>query len=210
MGNPEFAISLIDQEFMVSGHSYLPNDRDFSSVETAKHRAKYLYVPQHWYELVRNCRRVNPFRVCEIETSDFVSLHGLKTAIVNRKKNELGQSVKWLNICWIRVAKEKPLQFSYKYSHNTLECWRTVNLRRKTKPGRPVDMGLTQIPPRFNPAILYPGPRQISSAKLADLKELLSYIPLYTMHSLRHSQMMLMVVRRARTRWKLMVTNQTQ
>lgn len=32
-------------------------------------------------------------------------------------------------------------------------------------------MGLTQLPP------LYPGPRQISSAKLADLKELLSYVP---------------------------------
>ena len=34
----EFTISLIDHKFMVSGHSYLPNDRDFGSVETARRR----------------------------------------------------------------------------------------------------------------------------------------------------------------------------
>ena len=148
----EFTISLIDQKFMVSGHSYLPNDRDFGSVETARRRTQHLYVPQHWYELVRKARHANPFQVCEMETSDFVSLHGLKAAVVNRKKNVAGQKVEWLNIRWIRVTKDKPLQFSYKYSHNTLKCWKTVSLKRKTK-GRPVDMGLVQLPP------LYPGPR---------------------------------------------------
>ena len=68
------------------------------------------------------------------------------------------------------MTKEKPLQFAYKYSHNTLECWKSVDLRRKTK-GRPVDMGLARLPP------LYSGPRQISSAKLADLRELLCFVP---------------------------------
>jgi len=38
----EFTISLIDHKFMVSGHSYLPNDRDFGSVETARRRTQHL------------------------------------------------------------------------------------------------------------------------------------------------------------------------
>ena len=34
----EFSYKCIDHKFMVSGHSYLPNDRDFSSIETAKRK----------------------------------------------------------------------------------------------------------------------------------------------------------------------------
>ena len=82
---------------MVSGHSYLPNDRYFGSVEIARRPTQHLYVPQHWYELVRKAHHANPFQVCEMETSDFVSLHGLKAATVNRK-NVAGQEVEWLNI----------------------------------------------------------------------------------------------------------------
>ena len=137
-------------------------------METARRRTQHLYIPQHWYELVRKACRANPFQVCEIETSDFKSLHGLKAAIVNRKKNVARQQVEWLKIRWIRVTKDKPLQFSYKYSHNTLEYWKIVSLKRKTK-GRSVDMGLVHLPP------LYPGARQISQPKLTDLKQLLMF-----------------------------------
>ena len=68
------------------------------------------------------------------------------------------------------VSKDKPLQFRYRYSINNLECWKTVNLQRKTK-GRPPDMGRIILPH------LYDGPRAINSKKVADLLELLDYIP---------------------------------
>ena len=42
---------------MLSGHSFLPNDRDFGSIELAKKRHPTGYVPDEWYELVRG----NPF-----------------------------------------------------------------------------------------------------------------------------------------------------
>lgn len=58
-------------------------------------------------------------------------------------------------------------QFRYQYSHNTLECWKTVQLRRKSK-GRPVDTGKIQLPK------LRVGCRPISMKKQADL---LPYIP---------------------------------
>ena len=62
------------------------------------------------------------------------------------------------------------LQFRYRYSNNSLECWKTVDLKRKTK-GRPVDMGRIALP------TLYDRPRAINTKKLSDLMELLDFVP---------------------------------
>lgn len=114
---------------------------------------------------------MNPFHVTEMDTSDFMSLEVIKKAIVNRKNNTARQPVEWLKMRWIRVTKDKPLQFSYRYSHNTLEVWKVVDLKRRSK-GRPVDIGLIPLPP------LYPGEsRPISKPKLNDLRQLLPFVP---------------------------------
>ena len=36
IANDEYSFTWIDHKFMVSGHSYLPNDRDFGSIENAR------------------------------------------------------------------------------------------------------------------------------------------------------------------------------
>ena len=170
VANPELSITTVDQKFMVPGHSYLPNDRDFGNIETAKRRQQQVYVPNDWFGLVRNARRKNPFSVCEMKTSDFLSLKSLKPCIVNRKQDTQKNSINWLSIRWIRITKDKPFQFRFRYSLNELEVWKTVNLQRKTK-GRPVHMGRITIPQS------HPGPRSISQKKLDDLKDLLDFIP---------------------------------
>lgn len=71
---------------------------------------------------------------------------------------------------WIAVHKDKPLQFQYRYSNNSLECWKTVDLKRKTK-GRPIDMSRIALP------LLYNGPRAINTKKVSDLLELLDFVP---------------------------------
>ena len=50
-------VECVDQKFMYSGHSFLPNDRDFGSIEQRKRQVQTVYVPQQWYELVRTARR---------------------------------------------------------------------------------------------------------------------------------------------------------
>ena len=170
VANPNYPFSVVDHKFMVSGHSYLPNDRDFGSVETAKKRAQHVYLPEDWYELVRSSRRNNPFQVTEMQRTDIVSLQVLKAAIVNCKVNTNHQKVDWLKIRWIQVRKEYPLQFRYRYSHNTLEAWKTIDVRRKAK-GRPVDIGQIALAP------LYPGPRAINQKKIDDLHSLLKFVP---------------------------------
>lgn len=126
-----------------------------------------IYIPEDWEKVVTGARRTNPFKVRRMKQEDFFSLKVLKEAIVNRKVNTIGGKVEWLKIQWISVSKDKPLQFCYRYSHNTLEVWKTVDLKRKSK-GRPPDLTL---PPA------YTGARAINKKKMDNLMELLEFVP---------------------------------
>lgn len=170
VGSPEYSYKHIDHKFMVSGHSYLPNDRDFSSIETAKRKRDHIYTPDDWYELIRTARRNNPFQVYEMKSTDFVSVDGIKDSITNRKTTTQGVKVEWLNIKWIHVDKDKPFQFCFRYSHNSLEAWKVVDLKKKGK-GRPPVISRICLP------ILYENGRSINSKKLDDILSLLQYIP---------------------------------
>ena len=140
-------------------------------VEQSRKKTQHIYVPKDWEQVVVQARQKNPFQVCRMNREDFVSLKPLKAAIVNRKKNTVGGKVEWLKMHWISVNKDKPLQFQYRYSNNPLECWKTVNLKKRTK-GRPVDMGRITLP------LLYDRPRAINPNKVSDLLELLDFLSL--------------------------------
>ena len=170
VANDEYSFTRVDHKFMVSGHSYLVNDRDFGSIENARKRSEYVYVPADWERVVRQARQKNAFPVCRMERETFVSLQPLKDAIVNRKKNTEKGKVEWLKIRWINVDKDHPLQFRYRYTHNELEEWKVVDVKRVSK-GRPPDVGKIKLP------LLYATPRKIKKAKLKDLIELLVFIP---------------------------------
>ena len=90
--------------------------------------------------------------------------------IMNRKTNTVGDSVKWLNIHWIRVEKDCSLSFKYIYTLNDLELWKEVDMHLK-RASRPLDMETVEMSP------LYCRPRKISANKLKDLKQILCYIP---------------------------------
>ena len=170
VASEDYPFTSVDHKFMVSIHSYLPNDRDFGSIETARKRSECIYVPADWEHVVKESRRKNPFSVTRMERKDFVSFQPLKKAIVNRKVNTARGKVEWLKMKWINICKDHPLQFRYRYSHNDLEAWKTVSVKRATK-GRPPDLGKIKLPH------LYATSRKIKKAKLDDLMELLSYVP---------------------------------
>ena len=166
----EYSYTEVDHKFMVSGHSYLPNDRDFGSVEKARRRRSAIYTPEDWCTLIENARKVNPFHVRRMQQADFVSTAQLTSMIVNQKIDIHKQKVDWFSIHWIHVERAKPLQFQFRRTLNTLEAWKTVNLRPK-RAGRPSDMGRMILEP------LYPAQRPIKPAKLKDLQELMCYVP---------------------------------
>ena len=170
VASDEYSFTEIDHKFMISGHSFLPNDRDFGQIEQSRKKVMQIYVPEDWENVVRQARRKNPFMVSRMKREDFVSLKPLKAVIVNRIVNIHGAKVEWLKIHWIAVSKEQPLQFCYRYSNNTLERWKTVDLKPKSK-GRPTDMGKIVLP------ALYTRPRIVNAKKVSDLMELLNYVP---------------------------------
>ena len=106
---------------MVSGHSHLPNDRDFGGIESARRRRTCLYVPEDWHAFVENAQRTNRFSVQRMTKDDFVSLDVLTSMIINRKVSIDGTKVEWLKIHWIRVEKQSSLQFKSRYIHNELD-----------------------------------------------------------------------------------------
>ena len=155
---------------MYSGHSFLPNDRDFGSIEQKKRQVQTVYVPQQWYELVRTARRHKPFVVKEMKQSDFKSFQDVRAHMVNRKTNTDGEKVSWLKIQSMRFHREHPCQMKYKHSLSEMEAWKTVDFQKRGR-GRPVDLKRIQLPS------LYESAREISKAKFDDLMQLLSYVP---------------------------------
>ena len=167
VSSPDFSYEIIDHKVMVSGHSYLPNDRDFGVVEIAKRCCQQIYVPKDWFDLVARARRSNPFMVREMQLKDFVNIKNLKSFIVNRKVNTSGEKVEWLNIHCFRVEKSEELTFKYRYTLNDMEPWKTVDLNPKRR-GRPSNIGNAKLVPLRSTK---------RSAKLDDLLSLLSYVP---------------------------------
>ena len=164
VASDDFLYEVIDHKYMVSGHSYLPNDWDFGSIETAKWCTQQVFFPADWQSLICNCRKKNAFTVREIKREDFFAINKLTQYynIVNRKQNKDKQKVNWLKFLWIRVEKSAPLIYKYRTSHNELEQWQVVNLK-PVRRGRPADIGRASLQP------LYGGPRAIHQ-KVDDLK----------------------------------------
>ena len=88
VASSSFSYTLIDHKFMISGHSYLPNDRDFASIETENRKTQHVFVPDDWCTLIRNACHVNPFVVTKMSTSDFFSIENVRSQIVYRKKKK--------------------------------------------------------------------------------------------------------------------------
>ena len=88
---------------MVSGHSYLPNNRDFGSIERANRKCQHVYVPEERSKLVETCREKNPFTVTQMKTEDFISTSQLRSQIVYWKKNTNKEKANWLSIRWLQV-----------------------------------------------------------------------------------------------------------
>ena len=97
-----FLFSLVSQgkfrhiryTFPVTGHSFLPNDRDFGRTELAKRKNERVYTPTQWMEIIKGARKRKPFDVVPATQSLFLSfaIHFsplFKKAIKSSKKASL-------------------------------------------------------------------------------------------------------------------------
>lgn len=96
VNDPALKTENIDLMYMVPGHSYLPNDTDFGMIERAIMKTQSLFVPEHWYDVIKSAKRKKPhFQVHPMRREEFLSTTELQENVDNRKNGVDGKPVNW-------------------------------------------------------------------------------------------------------------------
>lgn len=167
-----FSPRVIHHKFLVSGHSYLPCDRDFGTIEKQKRYFSDIFLPDDWLKVISSSRKGNKkFEIVKMNSEDFISTEKLEKLLTNRKKGEDDVKVAWLKIQWLMFKAEEPFNIYFKYSNNDAVLFYCVNV---TKRGANVSQMESED---FYLDCLYPAGRPIEKLKYKDLQCLLPYIP---------------------------------
>lgn len=158
-----------EHTFMESGHSYLPNDRDFGLIEKAKKRRAGVHSPEEWVSLIEQARPKKPFQVIRME-GKMLDMTVLCRNLTIRHKNTEGEPFSWLKLKWYQVnAKDNTML--YKTSQSVNHAPKTVDFSKKEQ----VD---TDSSVSLQPA--YPKGLKLKEVKYRDIISLLPYIgPIY-------------------------------
>ncbi|KAJ4438338.1 hypothetical protein ANN_14280 [Periplaneta americana] len=157
--SPQIRADIIDMKFLVSGHSYLPNDTDFALIEKKARRTVNIYSPRDWYDILLEFKKKNKYSLTEMKREDFLSIKSLEEAVVNRKKTLNGDSVNWLEMRWIRLEKQEPLKIKFKLALCEEMDFEVIDLQKK-QVERPI-LSLDSI----LQDVLYPSVRPVTVAK---------------------------------------------
>ncbi|CAG9791146.1 unnamed protein product [Diatraea saccharalis] len=159
----------ITVRFLQPGHTYLPNDSEFGDVECALKSHNRLYTAEDYISVMKNCRRKNKFVVAKLQKDDFYSVVPLQERVTNRKIDTEKQKISWLETFEIELRKNDAQNIFIKSKLDD-DC-KIVNISKGAK-GRKVRPNFEMELP-----ILYPEGRELSSAKVKDLKEMMKLIP---------------------------------
>ncbi|CAG9573071.1 unnamed protein product [Danaus chrysippus] len=159
----------ITQKFLISGHSYLPNDRDFSHIESAIKKYPRLYTPDDYIQVIKDCKKKNPLKVTLMAKSDFLGTSKVEKMIINRKRGINKECINWLQTREIYIERDSPnsIYFKTDFFGNSVE----VNVGRAPVRGRPGLILMEHLVP------LWPSGKPVSPAKLADIQSILHLIP---------------------------------
>nr|CAI5857975.1 unnamed protein product [Callosobruchus analis] len=103
----------IEQRFLVSGHSFMPCDRDFALIEKRKRTMK-AYIPEDLIDVIKSARYNPPFE----EAADMY---------LNTSKLQISQAAA------IRIEKQNPAMVKIKTTVSDLVPWEEVNVLKKGK-----------------------------------------------------------------------------
>lgn len=167
----------IDHKFLVRGHTYLPNDRDFAHIEKRKESAR-VHVPTDWEKIVREARPRHPFDVVSVTSSEFFDFSPVTKQFTHRKKDTdkkpvLISKAMWMNFGQGRdtsgKVKNHPNEVWIRYSYDTDEPWRKLSLLK----------GRKKLPPLLPTTLLmkYPCGHSIKPKKLEDLRKMIPFLP---------------------------------
>jgi len=161
----------------VRGHTYLPNDRDFSHIENRKGSAT-VYVSEGWKKIVKEACPKKPYIVYTMDSSHFRDFTGIVKQHKQRKKDTNKHPVLISKAMWMSFGQTvdtsgkvqcHPNEVWLRYSYSATEKWSKLNLltgRKKLQPSYDVTLPLK-----------YPNGHQIKREKLQDLKRMIPFLP---------------------------------
>jgi len=100
-------INIIEQKFLVPGHTQMERDPMHLAIKRAKKNVS-IFVPNQWILLMANAHRSRPYIVNEMNNASFFGF----TAADQRRYRE---NVNWLKMKIICYKKAKPNIIAFKY-----------------------------------------------------------------------------------------------
>lgn len=160
------SLQSISMRFLLSGHSFLPNDSEFGDAERSLKQIKELHTLQDFLNGMKSSRIDNPFHIKRMCPKEFFSTKKLEAAITNRKKDVNKVKINWLDTHEILLEKSEP--FKIKMRKTIDSEFQTVCIKRR---GPSIDFKNIELEE------LWPMGRPLSVEKVIDLKELLELVP---------------------------------
>ncbi|KAL4713410.1 hypothetical protein ACJJTC_010395 [Scirpophaga incertulas] len=185
-------LETITFKYLMPGHSYLPNDKDFGDIEKGLKFNQQLYTPEEYREVLRLCRRNKPLILYEMDSEQFYSCENIENKITNRKKFIDKKPVNWLRTRQIKLQKVDPFLI-YMRSDFQTEEYECLNIQKKSTHRTSTNQVITRQSCRrprnvenenkevfsFNNLLtpLWPNGKTIAQPKLVDIRSLLHLIP---------------------------------
>ena len=135
----------VDHYYLVRGHTYLPNDRDFALIEKRK-RGEFPQIPKDYITIIEESRTVQPFIVEKMTGKDIkdYKLLGDKSIRQSLATNE-GEKVLMRTVMWFSYGASEELdpvtgtdqliqhedEVWCRYTHNNLEPWKKCKLFKR-------------------------------------------------------------------------------
>ncbi|KAL4127037.1 hypothetical protein QTP88_011235 [Uroleucon formosanum] len=93
-------LHIIDQKFLLPGHTHLECDVDHTKIERAKKFSDIpIMIPRDWYQFVRTVKGKKPFQVIEMKQEQFFSFSNLvSTSLTKKTVDTDGNKVNWFHI----------------------------------------------------------------------------------------------------------------
>ncbi|KAL0822827.1 hypothetical protein ABMA28_004824 [Loxostege sticticalis] len=165
--NQHQSLKTITLKYLESGHTFLPNDTDFSKIETQLKYHERIYTADEYISVIKRSKKKNPIQVQRMGKEDFFSTKKIEKNIVNRKICVNKVKVNWLQTKEILLKKEYMHTIFMKTQN---EEHQELNIEKKIK-GKSLELTQDDF------TLLWPNGKEIPQAKLDDLKSLFEFIP---------------------------------
>ncbi|KAJ8049014.1 hypothetical protein HOLleu_01555 [Holothuria leucospilota] len=108
-------LQTIHLKYMESGHSYLEVDSMHATIEKAR-KHQNIYTPREWEIIIKGAKKKgDPYNVKMMTHKQVWDMKDLAYNTIKNKTQNTGETVRWLDIKWLRFEKSAMNIIKYKY-----------------------------------------------------------------------------------------------